>query len=271
MKNSKIWPRFLSGSVLLLANVTFIPFASAHTVLVDSTPAINSTISQLPSTLTLKFADNLLQIPGKSLNSVSVTDSMNMEIATRVVIKANTLTASLHETMAMAGVFNVRYRVAAPDGHVVEGKFIFTVGATSTQAPTVKIPQSGTQNLVAHLSGDLAGVKNSSASATANLAFDFGKKDVCYTISQNGLAGITEIHVHPMMQSGNMKNMNMTISDEVFIALDKKSVGSTTPICSPVKPLMMAEIVANPGHYAVMIHTKSNPDGAVAGILAKSR
>jgi len=47
-------------------------------------------------------------------------------------------------------------------------------------------------------------------------------------------------------------------------------VNATSPVCTSVKPLMMAEIVANPSHYAVMIHTMAHPDGAIAGWLKKS-
>lgn len=64
--------------------------------------------------------------------------------------------------------------------------------------------------------------------------------------------------------------MNMTVSDEVFILLNNNAVNASTPICTSVKPLMMAEIVANPSHYAVMIHTMAHPDGAIAGWLKKS-
>ena len=261
------WSRRIAGPMALFATLVVAPAAVAHTVLVGSNPAVDSTVTSLPSKLTLTFADNLLQVSGKVLNSVSVTDSMKMEIASNAVVKGNTLTADLKETMAMTGAFTVNYRVVALDGHVVTGKYVFTVGTKAAASPTIAIPSSGSQNLVANLSGSLAGVKNSTASGIAHLAFNFSTKQVCYTVSETGLSGITAMHVHPMMQGSSM---NMTVSDEVFILLNNSAVNATSPVCTSVKPLMMAEIVANPSHYAVMIHTKDHPDGAVAGWLKKS-
>ncbi len=263
----KFWSRLAAGPLLVTAALLFASPAQAHTVLVGSSPAVNSTVTTLPSQLTLTFADNLLQVSSKVLNSVSVTDSMNMEIASNTVVKGNTLTADLRETMAMSGTFTVNYRVVALDGHVVTGKYKFIVGAKASSSPTVAIPTSGTQNLMANLTGSLAGVKNSSASGVAHLAFNFTTQQVCYTVSESGLTGITAMHLHPMMQGSSM---NMTVSDEVFILLNNNAVNASTPICTPVKPLMMAEIVANPSHYAVMIHTMAHPDGAIAGWLKKS-
>ena len=259
-------PRLHAGPVALALSIAVAPSALAHTVLVASDPQINSTVTSLPSQISLTFADNLLQLAGKPVNTVSVVDSMNTEIASHVAVRGNVLSADLKDRMAMRGSYTVSYRVVALDGHVVTGRYTFMVGNIAATPPAISIPTAGIKKLRATLSGNLAGVRSSDAHALASLYFDFSRSQVCYTISTSGLSGITAIHVHPMSQG---TRTNMTVSDEVFIQLNTKAVDSEKPICTHAKPLIMAEIVANPMHYAVMIHTKAHPDGAVAGWLMK--
>ena len=101
--------------------------ASAHTVLVASTPAADSVIDALPSDLIITFAEDLVEI-GNS-NSISVTDPSGNEISEgELSVVGPTLTKDLIQNDT-TGIFSVTYRAVAADGHVIKGGFTFSVEA----------------------------------------------------------------------------------------------------------------------------------------------
>lgn len=102
--------------------------AWAHTVLIASNPARDSRISVLPKKITLTFAEALLTIKGKNINSVAVVDSLNTNLVTvPAQVTGAVVSAPLVATTKSTGKFKVSYRVVADDGHVVTGNFTFTV------------------------------------------------------------------------------------------------------------------------------------------------
>jgi methionine-rich copper-binding protein CopC len=115
-----------SLTVVLIATGT--ATASAHTVLIASTPVKGSKVKALPSKITLKFADPLLTLGKRAINFVVVTDPMNSVVTTgQNVVKGAVLTDPIIDSRPMSGIYKVSYRVSAQDGHIVTGAFSFTL------------------------------------------------------------------------------------------------------------------------------------------------
>ena len=113
-----------AGALLIVGTAS----ASAHTVLVSSNPTKGAAISHLPAKITLTFADPLLKIGSHAINKVVVTDPMNMVVTTGAdTVKGGVLTDPLTTSGATPGLYTVDYRVSALDGHIVTGKFTFTL------------------------------------------------------------------------------------------------------------------------------------------------
>jgi len=109
--------------------------ASAHTTLVSSSPANGSLISVWPSEIVLTFAEPLATISGSSVNQVTVTNAEANDVGGKVTVNGEQITVATTEN-ALPGPVLVNYRVAASDGHVVEGEFTFSYQPTGTANPT---------------------------------------------------------------------------------------------------------------------------------------
>jgi methionine-rich copper-binding protein CopC len=250
---------------MFIAPVVNAAGAMAHTVLIGSNPAVGSVISSLPDSISLKFADSLLNIPGKSINTVSVTDSMRMQIAQGAKTAGNTLTATLNETMKMAGDFLVAYRVVAQDGHVVIGSYKFTVDFSSkASTEKVKIISSGIRrySISANgrnslITGDPKGIAN------GDLVIDFSKDTLCYKITSNGLSNLTGAHLHAILSDNKVQS----VQDEVIVGLNVQAIKDGVNYCQKVNSKFLSLIGGNPSHYFLMIHTQNYPDGAIGGVI----
>lgn len=102
--------------------------ASAHAVLIGSTPAAGSKVHALPSKITLKFADPLLILGKKAINRVVVTDPNSVVVSTGSdAVKGAGLINLIVDPHPINGIYRVSYRVSAQDGHIVAGAFSFTL------------------------------------------------------------------------------------------------------------------------------------------------
>jgi methionine-rich copper-binding protein CopC len=119
------WPSYwflsvLAAAVLLVGGATS---AYAHALLVESTPASNSTVSGPNVVITLKFnvridaARSRLQLipPSGSSQSVSVTAGNTSNV---IVAQANDL---------LLGKYKLIWQVLASDGHITRGEVAFWV------------------------------------------------------------------------------------------------------------------------------------------------
>jgi len=125
--------------LVLIAALLAIPqiysSASAHTVLVSAIPAENAILEELPSAISITFAEELIDI-GDS-NSISVVDQAGSELAlTKPLVSGAVLTSQLSPTQPL-GVFKVSYRAVAADGHVITGKYEFTVSTKAVAAEDI--------------------------------------------------------------------------------------------------------------------------------------
>ena len=121
----------LAGLALLSA-----PGAFAHSSLVASNPAAESTVTSFPSRINLTFDEKLIVIEGKSANLISLSDDLGNEIGLAPIeIDRNVISTSVVSPPKNDGNFVIRYRVVSADGHPIVGKLTFTVGASEISVP----------------------------------------------------------------------------------------------------------------------------------------
>ncbi len=130
--------RPLALFALLLAAFLLAPVssASAHAELKSSDPADGSTITELPSQVSLTFGEDLMA-EGNGLTAHSVTSGRDVDLT--AVVDGDTISADWPEGTP-SGQYQVDYRVVSADGHPVEGEITFTItlpvgGATVTVGP----------------------------------------------------------------------------------------------------------------------------------------
>jgi methionine-rich copper-binding protein CopC len=101
------------------------PAALAHSELVSSNPSASANIEQLPEQIELEFNEELLNLG--SGNSISIMtpsgEDIGMGDASTEGAKINRLLNTTSET----GQFQVTYRVASADGHVLNGSYTFNL------------------------------------------------------------------------------------------------------------------------------------------------
>ena len=138
---------FITG-LLALSLVT--PPASAHTVLASADPAVDSTVVDLPSAISLTFADELVAI-GNS-NSISAIDETGAELTSGEAEISGAVLSKKLDGSEVTGVIKVVYRAVAADGHVITGDYQFTVSpiitsetATRTAEESAPLTQSENQ------------------------------------------------------------------------------------------------------------------------------
>jgi len=137
---------FLLASTLLAALTIFTaPPAGAHTTLVSSSPSNGEIVSIWPEKVVLNFAEDLQTLSGQQVNFVTVSNAQGQQVSGKIVVVNNVVTAELLPN-SVPGLVLVNYRVAAQDGHVVEGEFTFTNGKNSEVTPS----SSPTITVVAH-------------------------------------------------------------------------------------------------------------------------
>ncbi|MEI6406916.1 MAG: copper resistance CopC family protein [Actinomycetes bacterium] len=144
--------RILVGSLisLVMLSIFSLTSAQAHTALVASSPVVESQITTWPDSVVLTFGEDLAQISGQKINFLTVTnahgDQVNSDLST---VKKNVLTSQLLANVVEGPVL-VNYRIAALDGHVIEGEYTFRFGKGSevSQSPSpVPLTHHASNNL----------------------------------------------------------------------------------------------------------------------------
>jgi methionine-rich copper-binding protein CopC len=109
-----------------LAAVTAVLFiaspAAAHSLLLESSPAAESTITTRPPQLTLRFNNRI----EKRLSRISLLDERGRPQALTIAVAdgdADRLTATVPPLEP--GAYRVEWHVLSTDGHVVSGSFGF--------------------------------------------------------------------------------------------------------------------------------------------------
>lgn len=139
--------------IVVLSLVTLLCFltppAFAHSELVSSNPSASVNIQQLPEQIELEFNEELLNLG--TGNSISIMSPSGEDLGMGDTSTEGAKITRLLNTTSETGQFQVKYRVASADGHVLNGSYIFNltqaVVATTTNEKT-NVPESGSNLLV---------------------------------------------------------------------------------------------------------------------------
>ncbi len=123
----------------------FIPPASAHTSLVSANPAEKSIVAEAPLAISLMFNEDLLLLGDKNPNQIDVVDEAGMKVSGEATVNGPIISAPL--SIENPGRYNVSYRVASGDGHIVSGEYHFTV-ASPEVINTAEEPAEDGSNLL---------------------------------------------------------------------------------------------------------------------------
>ncbi|MEI6215697.1 MAG: copper resistance CopC family protein [Actinomycetes bacterium] len=126
--------RVVAALALLLISLP--TAAQAHTTLASAIPAVNSSVSVWPTNISLTFAEDLQTFGKQEVNFLTVTNAAGELVSTGPIkVDKSVITSSLLPNSTQ-GIVLVNYRVAAADGHVVEGEYTFTYGKSSEVTPS---------------------------------------------------------------------------------------------------------------------------------------
>ena len=119
--------------LVFLYSIWVVPSASAHALLVRSTPAANAVLAQPPVQVEIFFSEPLEE----QLSSIRVFDSNNLSVDAGDVrvdpSDPTRLTVTLHALPE--GVYTVTWKVVSSiDGHQTTGSFPFAVGSANAEA-----------------------------------------------------------------------------------------------------------------------------------------
>jgi methionine-rich copper-binding protein CopC len=103
----------------------------SHSALVTSVPKADVILNLAPRNVTLTFNEDILELKGKQISSVSLATVAGRKIAlTKPQISANKLIARITSPTLKSGKYQISYRVVSADGHVITGGYTFTVALT---------------------------------------------------------------------------------------------------------------------------------------------
>ena len=106
--------------------------AQAHDALVASSPAPDSHLDEAPSTVSLTFSAEVLEIGA----AIVVDDEAGHDwVADPVVVTRDIVTATLAPDMP-DGAYQVRWRIVSADGHPISDAFGFSVGEGRVSSPS---------------------------------------------------------------------------------------------------------------------------------------
>jgi methionine-rich copper-binding protein CopC len=119
--------------------------ALAHTSVIDTTPLYKSTLTSMPSEISIRFTDQLMTIGDNPVNKISVSAPDSQEVSiVKTTVAGNLLSVTLGDDSYIDGTYIVSYRVVSADGHVISGSYDLYLnkpGRTSpvaTDQPTIE-------------------------------------------------------------------------------------------------------------------------------------
>ena len=141
---------FAAVCVGVLAALAAAPGASAHAVLIGTTPGNDSVLERSPELVELRFNEPV----ETAFGSVRVYDSTARRVDAGDVVRPNdkTVAAPIDERLAR-GTYTVTWRAISADAHPVSGAFVFHVGAPGTRPEGIasEVLGGGTPRIVTAL------------------------------------------------------------------------------------------------------------------------
>ncbi len=147
MKKAQTWVALavLTLAFAALVGTTATP-AHAHDYLVDSTPAANSVVTELPDAFTVTTNEQLLDLTGVASGfALQVVDSSGNYYGDGCLsVSGSTLSSGA--SLGLSGDYTLIWQVVSDDGHPVSGELTFTwqpTDATQTSNGSVTPPVCG--------------------------------------------------------------------------------------------------------------------------------
>ncbi len=124
----------LASLALLLVPVNT---AFAHAGLVSANPAANSSVTVMPSEISLTFTEDLMVLGEKDVNSISLNMMDGPEVTlTDVKVDGAVLSATVPAGEYESGTYEVFYKIVSADGHKLSDSYSFSLnGPTLYTAP----------------------------------------------------------------------------------------------------------------------------------------
>jgi len=112
--------------LFIISLISFvIPPAFAHSELISSNPSASIDIEKLPEQIDLEFNEELMNLG--TGNSVFILTPSGEDIGMGETSTEGTKITRLLNTTSETGQFQVKYRVASADGHVLNGSYTFNL------------------------------------------------------------------------------------------------------------------------------------------------
>ena len=127
--------RLIALTLLLMASAFPV---NAHSTLVSSNPAADSTVVDFPMEVTLTFNEELLKVGQENPNKVEVFDESGVLVSGASVLSGASIAAPVG--INGNGAYTVKYRVVSKDGHVVEDEYQFNVESPIAIATPISAP-----------------------------------------------------------------------------------------------------------------------------------
>ena len=127
--------RLIALTLLLMASAFPV---NAHSTLVSSNPAADSTVVDFPMEVTLTFNEELLKVGQENPNKVEVFDESGALVSGASVLSGASIAAPVG--INGNGAYTVKYRVVSKDGHVVEDEYQFNVESPIAIATPIAAP-----------------------------------------------------------------------------------------------------------------------------------
>ena len=127
--------RLIALTLLLMASAFPV---NAHSTLVSSNPAAESTVVDFPMEVTLTFNEELLKVGQENPNKVEVFDESGVLVSGASVLSGASIAAPVG--INGNGAYTVKYRVVSKDGHVVEDEYQFNVESPIAIATPISAP-----------------------------------------------------------------------------------------------------------------------------------
>jgi copper transport protein len=118
-------------AAVLVTALAVVPSASAHAILLSTTPANDSVVQATPRSVALRFNEPV----ESAFGSVRIYDSHTQRVDNGRITRPDgkTVESGIDGTLA-DGTYTVTWRVVSADSHPVSGAFIFHVGHPSANA-----------------------------------------------------------------------------------------------------------------------------------------
>jgi methionine-rich copper-binding protein CopC len=109
--------------------------AYSHSSVVKTIPQYKSTLSALPDQVSIRFSEEPLVMTSEVINSITVINPQGEVISDSLTkVFGKSLIVGIREGQHEKGSYEVRYRMASGDGHVISGNYEFYLGHPSEKS-----------------------------------------------------------------------------------------------------------------------------------------